>query len=225
MSTPTVRVVAAATNAVTKTPGLMLMPANIDHHYRPDPTNEKQAARKKATSLRQKLAHSNSGSAVHLSAYADDLVARYGAGSYAGYHAIHSELSPALLLKALADRGVPIALPVTPAAGKPLQFLGWRPGDRLGEGRFGTKQPVAGAPPVRPHVVLVPLLAFDLAGWRLGYGGGYYDRSIAALRDDGMPVVAIGVGYDGQRVDKVPVGPYDMPLDAVLTPTGLIGIS
>ncbi|MEK9760301.1 MAG: 5-formyltetrahydrofolate cyclo-ligase, partial [Candidatus Puniceispirillum sp.] len=113
---------------------------------------------------------------------------------------------------------------VTPEAGQPLQFLDWRPGDRLVDGRFGTKQPVAGAVRVRPHVVLVPLLAFDLAGGRLGYGGGYYDRSIAALRDDGMPVVAIGVGYDGQRVDKVPVGPYDMPLDAVLTPTGLIGV-
>ena len=192
------------------------MPADIDHNHRPDPAIEKQAARKKAASLRQKLAQNNAGSAVHLAAYADDLVARYGTRSYAGYRAIHSELSPALLLEALADRGVPIALPVTPKAGQPLQFFGW-PGDRLGEGRFGTKQPVAGAPPVRPHVVLVPLLAFDLAGWRLGYGGGYYDRSIAALRVDGMPVVAIGVGYDGQRVDKVPVGPYDMPLDAVLT--------
>ena len=201
------------------------MPANIDHHHRPDPATEKQAARKKAALLRQKLAQNNAVSAVHLAAHADDLVARYGSGSYAGYLAIHSELSPALLLQALADRGVPTALPVTPAAGQPLHFVGWRPGDRLGEGRFGTKQPAAGAPPVRPDVVLVPLLAFDLAGWRLGYGGGYYDRSIAALRDDGMPVVAIGVGYDGQRVDKVPVGPYDMPLDAVLTPTGLIGIS
>ena len=201
------------------------MPANIDYHYGSYPATEKQVARKKAVSLRQKLAQNNADSAFHLAAYADDLIARYGAGSYAGYRAIHSELSPALLLQALADRGVPIALPVTPKAGQPLQFLGWRPGDRLGEGRFGTKQPVAGAPPVRPHVVLVPLLAFDLAGWRLGYGGGYYDRSIAALRVDGMPVVAIGVGYDGQRVDKVPVGPYDMPLDAVLTPTGLIGIS
>jgi 5-formyltetrahydrofolate cyclo-ligase len=203
----------------------MSMPINIDHHHTPDPATEKQAARKKAASLRQKLAQNNADSAVHLAAHADDLVARYGTGSYAGYLAIHSELSPALLLQALADRGVPTALPVTPAAGQPLQFLDWQPGDRLVDGRFGTKQPVAGAPPVRPHVVLVPLLAFDLAGWRLGYGGGYYDRSIAALRDDGMPVVAIGVGYDGQRVDKVPVGPYDMPLDAVLTPAGLIGVS
>ena len=201
------------------------MPAKIYHHHSPDPASEKQAARKNAASLRQKLAHNSAESAVHLAAHADDLVARYGTGSYAGYRAIHSELSPALLLQALADRGVPTALPITPAAGQPLRFLGWRPGDRLAQGRFGTKQPVAGAPPVRPHVVLVPLLAFDLAGWRLGYGGGYYDRSIAALRDDRMPVVAIGVGYDGQRVDKVPVGPYDMPLDAVLTPTGLIMIS
>jgi len=203
----------------------MSMPINIDHHHTPDPAAAKQEARKKASSLRQKLAQNNADSAVHLAAHADDLVARYGTGSYAGYHAIHSELSPALLLHALTDRGVPTALPVTPEAGKPLQFLDWRPGDRLVDGRFGTKQPAAGAAPVRPHVVLVPLLAFDLAGWRLGYGGGYYDRSIAALRNDGMPVVAIGVGYDGQRVDKVPVGPYDMPLDAVLTPTGLIGVS
>ena len=133
-------------------------------------------------SLRQKLAQNNAGSAVHLAAYADDLVARYGTRSYAGYRAIHSELSPALLLEALADRGVPIALPVTPKAGQPLQFFGWRPGDRLGEGRFGTKQPGGRRAASAAHVVLVPLLAFDLAGWRLGYGGGYYDRSIAAAR-------------------------------------------
>ena len=200
------------------------MPLMIDHHQTPYIAAEKQAARKKARSVRQKLAQNNAETAVHLAAHVDDLVAYYGTGSYAGYLAIHSELSPALLLQALVDRGVPTALPVTPEAGEPLQFLDWRPGDRLVDGRFGTKQPVAGAVRVRPHVVLVPLLAFDLAGGRLGYGGGYYDRSIAALRDDGMPVMAIGVGYDGQRVDKVPVGPYDMPLDAVLTPAGLIGV-
>ena len=149
----------------------MSMPLMIDHHQTPYIAAEKQAARKKARSVRQKLAQNNAETAVHLAAHVDDLVACYGTGSYAGYLAIHSELSPALLLQALVDRGVPTALPVTPEAGEPLQFLDWRPGDRLVDGRFGTKQPVAGAVPVRPHVVLVPLLAPPLAA-PTTHGGG-----------------------------------------------------
>ena len=72
-----------------------------------------------------------------------------------------------------------------------------------------------------PDVILAPMLAFDDEGWRLGYGGGFYDRTLAALRAGGRRVAALGIAYDGQVVDKVPTGPFDMRLDGVLTPSGL----
>ena len=72
-----------------------------------------------------------------------------------------------------------------------------------------------------PRLVLAPMLAFDDAAGRLGYGGGFYDRTLAGIRADGQAVTAIGIAFDGQQVASVPTGPYDMPLDGVLTPTGL----
>jgi len=71
-------------------------------------------------------------------------------------------------------------------------------------------------------VILAPMLAYDQAGWRLGYGGGFYDRTIAVLRGAGHQITVLGIAYEGQKLDKIPVGPYDMPLDGVLTPSGLL---
>ena len=97
-------------------------------------------------------------------------------------------------------------------------MAGWWP---TGDGPYGTKQPPAGSDNCLPDVILAPMLAFDAYGWRLGYGGGFYDRTIANLRGLGKQVTVIGIAYDGQILDKVPTGPFDMPLDAVLSPTGL----
>ena len=121
----------------------------------------------------------------------------------------------------LADLGCATALPVTPAEGQPLRFHRWTVDDRLDDGPYGTKQPPADQPLCRPDVILAPMLAFDSAGWRLGYGGGFYDRTLAVLRGAGHHLSVIGIAYEGQKLDKIPVGPYDMPLDAVLCPTGL----
>ncbi len=117
---------------------------------------------------------------------------------------------------ALHGRGHPIALPETTPPGSPLLFRSWTPGSVLRPGRFGTVHP--DGVPLRPDIVFVPLLAWDRRLHRLGYGGGYYDRTLAALAD----AVAMGVGFASQEVEAVPVGPYDVPLDAVLTERGMI---
>jgi len=83
-------------------------------------------------------------------------------------------------------------------------------------GPFGIQEPTAAAPVLRPDLLLVPLLAFDRSGHRLGYGGGFYDRTLRALRADGA-VLAVGIAYAGQEVDAVPVAEYDQPLNWIVT--------
>jgi 5-formyltetrahydrofolate cyclo-ligase len=196
-----------------KAPGLSK--ANLD------PAEAKAAFRKLAAQNRNHLAASKTDAAPLLATHAEQLIDRYGTGIYAAYFPIRSELSPLDLLARLADLGCATALPITPSDGQPLRFHRWAVGDRLDDGPYGTKQPPADQPLCRPDVILAPMLAFDSAGWRLGYGGGFYDRTLAVLRGAGHHLSVIGIAYDGQRLDKIPVGPYDMPLDAVLCPTGL----
>ncbi len=129
----------------------------------------------------------------------------------AGYWPIRGEIDPRPLLLAL---GRPIALPVTGPRGTALTFRLWRPGDALAPGPFGLSEPTG--LPAAPDVLLVPLLAYDASGNRLGYGGGYYDRTIAATG-----ALAIGAAYAGQEVAAVPAGPDDRPLAGVVTETGL----
>ena len=186
-----------------------------------DPAEAKVACRKLAAQNRNHLATNEAAAAAKLAMHAESLIDRFGKGIYAAYFPIRSELSPLDLLARLADLGCATALPVTPAEGQPLRFHRWAVGGRLDDGPYGTKQPPADQPFCRPDVILAPMLAFDSAGWRLGYGGGFYDRTLAVLRGAGHHLSVIGIAYDGQKLDKIPVGPYDMPLDAVLCPTGL----
>jgi len=136
------------------------------------------------------------------------------------YLAMQDELDPAPLVRALDQRGIALALPVVVAKGAPLVFRRWRPGDALESGSFGTRHPAPGADTVRPTIVLVPLLAFDREGYRLGYGGGYYDRTLAALRKDG-PLTAAGLAYAFQEMPALPRMPYDARLDCVVTEQGV----
>ncbi len=137
----------------------------------------------------------------------------------AAYAAIRDELDPAALLTRLAGAGHPIALPVIAARGKPLLFRRWSPGDALLPGEFSVPVPGADAPAVVPDILLVPLLAYDARGYRLGYGAGYYDRTLSDLRDN-RQVVAVGLAFDMQQVENVPHEGYDERLDWVLTPSG-----
>ena len=137
----------------------------------------------------------------------------------AGYWPLRDEIDVRTLLRALHDEGFVCALPAVRAPDRPLVFRRWRPGDRLEEGAFGIAEPTPDRPEVRPVALLVPLLAVDGAGRRLGYGKGYYDRTLAALRATG-PAVAIGVCFEAQRVREVPVEAHDQRLDWVLTEKG-----
>jgi 5-formyltetrahydrofolate cyclo-ligase len=139
--------------------------------------------------------------------------------SVAGFWPIGTEIDIRPLLHALHDSGHPILLPVTPPRGQPLSFAHWRPGEAMRAERFGTVRPT-GAPGI-PDLLLVPLLAWDGQGRRLGYGGGYYDRTLAALPGRR----AVGCAYAAQRVAEVPADEYDVPLDAVATELGLTWFS
>ena len=133
-----------------------------------------------------------------------------------GFWPLGDEIDIRPLLIALHDRGHPVTLPVTARRGEPLTFRRWRPGDALVPERFGTMRPVGDI--MVPDMLLIPLLAFDASGGRLGYGGGFYDRTLAALPGR----FRLGCAFAAQQVDEVPVGPYDIRLDAVATENGII---
>ncbi len=134
-----------------------------------------------------------------------------------GFWAMGSEIDTRPLLDALHMRGHVIALPVTPPRGQPLFFRPWSAGMPMARGPMGTQHPAEGAA-VTPDWLIVPLLAFDRSGARLGYGGGYYDRTLALLGQR----TAIGVAYAAQEIPRVPTGPHDIPLHAIATEQGLI---
>ncbi|MBS0232948.1 MAG: 5-formyltetrahydrofolate cyclo-ligase [Proteobacteria bacterium] len=136
-----------------------------------------------------------------------------------GFAAIRDEINPAALMAWLHAEGFRLALPVMQGRGKPLLLRSWSPGDMMAPAAWGIAEPLEDKPEVEPDVVLVPLLAFDARGHRLGYGGGFYDRTLNRLRKS-RRVVAVGLAYDEQMVDAVPVESYDEKLDWVLTPSG-----
>ncbi len=144
--------------------------------------------------------------------------------SIAGFWPKGDEIDLRPLLRALHDDQYEVALPATPADASPLRFALWTPDAVLVPGAFGTSEPSADATTVEPDALLVPLLAVDADGYRLGYGGGYYDRTLAALRSR-RRVIAIGVGFEAQRVDQVPRGAHDHRLDWLMTDRRLLAFA
>jgi 5-formyltetrahydrofolate cyclo-ligase len=133
-----------------------------------------------------------------------------------GFWPIKEEIDIRPLMIELHNTGCELALPVVQGKGQPLLFRAWRPGDPLEQGVFGTLQPSPKRETLEPDALIVPLLACDEDGWRLGYGGGFYDRTLKRLRDR-KRVTAVGVGFNAQLVDDVPHGPDDERLDWLLT--------
>jgi 5-formyltetrahydrofolate cyclo-ligase len=154
-------------------------------------------------------------------ALADHMLAGYPfppGTAVSGFWPLGTEIDIRPLLRALHDRGHAILLPETPKRGNPLIFRHWHPDAAMIVERFGTVRP--DGPIGTPDLLFVPLLAFDRRGHRLGYGGGYYDRTLAQL----PRAIAIGCAYAAQELDSVPAGPYDAPLHAIATERGLIWI-
>jgi 5-formyltetrahydrofolate cyclo-ligase len=148
----------------------------------------------------------------HLAPHAGQVVA--------GYAPAGAEMDALTALEALAARGIATALPVIVPGARALRFAPWAPGDALAPGPYTVLQPT-GAGAVRPDIVLVPLLAFDRRGGRLGQGGGHYDATLAALRADGAPVAAVGLAWAEQAcLFPLPAEPHDQALDWVITPAG-----
>jgi len=142
----------------------------------------------------------------------------------AGYWPIGTELDVRHTLSHLDLIGFGCALPVVVAKGEPLAFRIWTPQTLMERSGLGILAPAATVPEVDPDVLLVPLLAFDRAGYRLGYGAGFYDRTLERLRRS-KPVMAIGIGFAGQEVDSVPRDRYDQPLDWLVTENFVLKIA
>ncbi len=135
-----------------------------------------------------------------------------------GYWPIRTELDPRPLIARLLHEGHALCLPVVPGPDVRLEFRAFSDERDLTDGAFGAKTPPEDAALLEPQILLVPMLAFDAAGYRLGYGGGYYDRSLEDLRAQ-QPTLAIGLAYDAQEVEAVPIEPTDQRLDALVTPS------
>jgi 5-formyltetrahydrofolate cyclo-ligase len=140
-----------------------------------------------------------------------------------GFMPLKTEINPLPLMRKLADAGARLALPVVAGKGKPLIMRAWSFGEPLDSGVWGIREPKADAPDVAPDILLVPLLAFDRSGHRIGYGAGYYDMTIGKLRAM-KPVVAVGIAFAAQEIASVPVTPRDARLDLVLTEHEIIDL-
>ena len=139
----------------------------------------------------------------------------------AGFSSIRSEIDVMPLMRALAARGAVLALPIVTAKDEPLIFRHWTETTRLVRGPYGIFEPSLEAEEAEPDIVLVPLAAFDRAGHRIGYGGGYYDRTLERLRKL-KKITAIGVGFSAQEIASVPSSDHDARLDLVLTENGVL---
>lgn len=137
-------------------------------------------------------------------------------GVVSGFWPLGDEIDMRPVLARLHGLGWTCGLPVTGKWNTPLTFLQWAPGDPMVEGKFGVMTPRSGQPLVEPDLLLVPLLAFDRRGYRLGYGGGFYDRTLERLNGI-KPVLAVGAAFAAQEVRTVPTHGGDIPLDWLIT--------
>jgi 5-formyltetrahydrofolate cyclo-ligase len=190
---------------------------------------DEQTARTKAALRRTMKAHraaltaeERQAASVALAARDLDFLGPLPPGTLVGgFMPIGEEISPLLLMARLHAMGCALALPVMMGKTVPLEFRAYAPGDTLATAVWGIREPLPDKAAVLPDIVLTALLAFDDQGYRLGYGGGYYDRTIRALRSVKM-ITTIGLAFDQQRIDAVPHLDYDERLDWIVTPSGAL---
>ncbi|MCC1493676.1 5-formyltetrahydrofolate cyclo-ligase [Cognatishimia sp. F0-27] len=185
------------------------------------PVDAAKAAARVAALARRAEAHRSRG--PDMTGRLAELLAGYRGVPLAGYMPIRSEIDPRPVMADAAAHG-PVGVPVITGKAQPLRFALWDPDTEMTTGPFGARVPARPQWMV-PEILIVPLVAFTATGARLGYGGGFYDRTLAELRACG-PVLAIGFAYAAQQTDALPDDPFDAPLDlivtedAVLSPTG-----
>jgi 5-formyltetrahydrofolate cyclo-ligase len=186
----------------------------------PDLADRKRACRAAALEARAR-AHALAGATAgaKLAAGGLDFLGLKPGLAVSGFCSFGDEIDVVPLMVRLAGNGWRIALPVVIGRGRPLVFRAWAPGEPTVAGVWSIPVPLESAPEIEPDVLIVPMLAFDAAGYRLGYGGGFYDRTLSRLRAI-KPVVAVGVAFAGQEVAHVPRGDHDEPLDWILTENG-----
>lgn len=173
----------------------------------------KAEARKAAFAARKEAFARGQGQAAEILA---DVLAAHRGKALAGYMPMRTEIDP---LPAMAAHQGPVGVPVILGPGQALKFREWTPGCAMEEGAFRAFIPVEGAW-VEPEVVIVPLVAFDARGYRLGYGGGFYDRTLEGLRAR-RPTIAVGFAFDAQEMAEVPIEDTDQKLDFIVTETGV----
>jgi len=193
----------------------------MNHREQRSLTTEKRKLREGMMAKRMALPHAAMVSAASSAArqFADHPILAF-APSFAGYRAMRGELDVMEIFKLMARFNKQTALPcVTPE--KSLLYRTWAIGDPLARHTLGMEEPNPYAPEITPAIILTPLLAFDGEGYRLGYGGGYYDRTMATLRALETPPLFIGVAFSMQEVEQVPTDENDRPLDGILTELGV----
>lgn len=186
-----------------------------------DPVIEqaKAALRIKAQAARAAILNSSRPAAARAAAEHFFSAIRLAPGEIvAGYWRIKDEMDCQPILVRLMDQMQPVCLPVVLGDEQPLELRLWEQGTPLYEAGFGTLAPSELAPHVEPDVIVMPLLGFDSRGTRLGYGGGYYDRTLAKL---GKRPRLIGLAFSAQELSEIPHEPHDIPLDAVVTEKGV----
>jgi 5-formyltetrahydrofolate cyclo-ligase len=205
------------------------MPAGESRHDESRIARSSEAPDGRAALRRALLETRRRLSAQGRHAVDDALLARLDAllGDVAGetiaiYWAVRGEPSIDPLAVRWSLAGARLALPVVVAPEQPLRFVSWRPGEPTVRGAMGIPQPAVGEA-LRPTLLVLPCVGFDARGYRLGYGGGYYDRSLAALdADGGPPPRAIGVAWDDALMEGFAPLPTDRPLEAVVTPSRVL---
>lgn len=183
-----------------------------------DVAQKKTAARKIAYAAR-KAAHSESANIAACGHLTEFIQGGDAAKVVSGYMPIQTEIDPRPSMQSLYDSGHRICLPVIQGRGLPLVFREWEPGCAMIEGDFGALIP-RGGELLTPDIAIIPLVGFDATGARLGYGGGYYDRTLEALREE-AGVLAVAFAFGGQELDEVPVDKFDQRMDAIVTENGV----
>jgi 5-formyltetrahydrofolate cyclo-ligase len=189
---------------------------------RPDTISEsKSALRAAALALRDALPPAERQAAAEAIASRAFPAAIAPGIIVSGFMPMKSEINPIPLLRKLSEAGAHLALPAIAGRGKPLIMRAWSFGAALKSGQWGIREPGPEAPEVAPDILLVPLACFDRAGHRIGYGAGYYDMTIAALRAR-KPTLAVGIAFAAQEIAQVPASERDERLDLVLTEREII---